>query len=93
MVNLPLKQGRLVCKIFFTSLIIVDILAATNTILPTIKLMLEQEHEEKENSKSSNSDVVAKKENQHQQGVNIALAVAELAALAILIICNLAGLR
>ena len=97
MANLHLKKGTLICQIFFSSLIILDILAATNTILPTIKYMLEQEKEQEENQNRTelgpNSLVLAKKELQRQQGVNIALGVAELGALAILIMCNFAGLR
>ena len=51
----------------------------------------EGEEEEKENRTESNALVLAKEE--HQQGVDIALGVAEIAALAILIICNFTAIR
>ena len=92
MARLSLKQGSHLCQILFSSLIILDILAAANTIIPTIELMLEHEQEEeKENRTESNALVLAKEE--HQQGVDIALGVAEIAALAILIICNFTAIR
>ena len=93
MARLSLKQGSHLCQILFSSLIILDILAAANTIIPTIELMLEheEEEEEKENRTESNALVLAKEE--HQQGVDIALGVAEIAALAILIICNFTAIR
>ena len=95
MARLSLKQGSHLCQILFSSLIILDILAAANTIIPTIELMLEHEHEheyeEKENRTELNALVLAKEE--HQQGVDIALGVAEIAALAILIICNFTAIR
>ena len=84
MARLSLKQGSHLCQILFSCLIILDILAATNTVLPTIELMLEHE----ENRTESNA-LVLEKEGHHQQGVDIVLGVAEMAALAILIICNL----
>ena len=88
MARLSLKQGSHLCQILFSSLIILDILAAANTIIPTIELMLEHEQEEeKENRTESN----AKEE--HQQGVDIVLGVAEIGALAILIICNITAIR
>ena len=91
MARLSLKQGSHLCQILFSSLIILDILAAANTIIPTIELMLEHEQEEKENRTKSNALVLAKEGN--QQGVDIALGVAELAALSILIICNFTAIR
>ena len=93
MASLSLKQGSLLCQILFSSLIILDILAATNTILPTLAHMLEQQEQE-ENRTDLNlnltTDAVAMVQ---LQGVDIALGVAEIAALAILIICNMTALR
>ena len=90
MVKLSLKQGSQLCQILFSSLIILDILAATNTVLPTIELMLE--HEEQEKKENMTESLVSAKE-EHQQGVDIVLGVAEIGALAILIICNITAIR
>ena len=91
MARLSLKQGSHLCQILFSSLIILDILAAANTIIPTIELMMEHEHEGEEKENRTESLVLAKEE--HQQGIDIALGVAEIAALAILIICNFTAIR
>ena len=97
MASLSLEQGSFICQILFSSLIILDILAATNTILPTIANIFEQKEKEEENRTELNLNVnsnehVVVQEN-HQRGVDIALGVAEIAALAILIICNITALR
>ena len=96
MASLSLEQGSFICQILFSSLIILDILAATNTILPTIANIFEQKEEEENRTElnlnvNSNEHVVVQKN--HQRGVDIALGVAEIAALAILIICNITALR
>ena len=94
MASLSLKQGSLLCQILFSSLIVLDILAATNTILPTLAHMLEQQEQEQNrtdlNLNLTSNDAVAVVQ---LQGVDIALGVAEIAALAILIICNMTALR
>ena len=96
MASLSLEQGSFICQILFSSLIILDILAATNTILPTIANIFEQKEEEENRTElnlnmNSNEHVVVQEN--HQRGVDIALGVAEIAALAILIICNITALR
>ena len=93
MASLSLKQGSLLCQILFSSLIILDILAATNTILPTLAHMLEQQEQE-ENRTDLDLNVTSTAVAMVQlQGVDIALGLAEIAALAILIICNMTALR
>ena len=96
MASLSLEQGSFICQILFSSLIILDILAATNTILPTIANIFEQKEEEENRTElnlnvNSNEHLVVQEN--HQRGVDIALGVAEIAALAILIICNITALR
>ena len=96
MASLSLEQGSFICQILFSSLIILDILAATNTILPTIANIFEHKEEEENRTElnlnvNSNEHVVVQEN--HQRGVDIALGVAEIAALAILVICNITALR
>ena len=92
MASLTLKQGTLFCQIMFSSLIILDILATANTILPLLLL----DNKGEENRTGQNLNVTFESVEfvgGNGRGVDIALATGELAALAILIICNISALR
>ena len=89
MASLTLKQGTLFCQIMFSSLIILDILATANTILPLLLLDKGEENRTGQNLTFESVEFVGG----NGRGVDIALAAAELAALAILIICNISALR
>ena len=91
MASLTLKQGTLFCQIMFSSLIILDILATANTILPLLLLDKGEENRTGQNLNVTFESVEFVGGN--GRGVDIALATGELAALAILIICNISALR
>ena len=97
MANLSLKHGKLLCQILFSSLIVLDILAAANTIFPTIETILDQGVE----GNGTDSDLNVTLESTvdgSDTGYNITpgyivVGMAEIAALAILILCNVIAIR
>ena len=99
MANLSLKHGKLLCQILFSSLIVLDILAAANTIFPTLEIILDRGVEG--NGTDSDSDLNVTLESAvdgSDTGYNITpgyifVAMAEIAALAILILCNVIAIR
>ena len=97
MTNLSLKHGKLLCQILFSSLIVLDILAAANTIFPTLETILDQGVE----GNGTDSDLNVTLESTvdgSDSGYNITpgyivVGMAEIAALAILILCNVIAIR
>ena len=97
MATLSLKQGKLLCQILFSSLIVLDILAAANTIFPNLETILDRGGEGNETDSDLNVTLESAVDGS-DTGYNITpgyivVAMAEIAALAILILCNVIAIR